>query len=39
MPRKRKMHTPEFEVKVAVDAIRDLKAAGESASQFIFLAS
>lgn len=34
MPKKRKVHTPEFKVKVALDAIRGLKTASELASQY-----
>jgi transposase-like protein len=34
MPKKRKVHSPEFKVKVAVDAIRGLKTASELASQY-----
>jgi putative transposase len=34
MPRKRKIHTPEFKVRVALDAIRGLKTASELASQY-----
>jgi len=34
MPRKRTIHTPEFKVKVALDAIRGVKTASELASQY-----
>ena len=34
MPKKRKIHTPEFKVKVALDAIRGLKTASELASHY-----
>ncbi len=34
MPKKRKTHTPEFKVKVALDAIRGVKTAAELASQY-----
>lgn len=34
MPKKRKVHSAEFKAKVAVEAIRGLKTAGELASQY-----
>lgn len=34
MPKKRQVHSPEFKVKVAVDAIRGVKTASELASHY-----
>jgi len=34
MPTKRKLHPPEFKVKVSLDAIKGMKTAGELASHF-----
>jgi transposase-like protein len=34
MPRKRKTHTPQFKVKVALDAIRGLKTSSELENQY-----
>ena len=34
MPKQRQIHSPEFKVKVAVDAIRGLKTASELASHY-----
>jgi putative transposase len=34
MPKKRKVHTPEFKAKVSLDAIRGMKTASELASHY-----
>lgn len=34
MPKKRKVHTPEFKAKVSLDAIKGMKTASELASQY-----
>ena len=34
MPKKRKVHSPEFKAKVSLDAIKGMKTASELASQF-----
>ena len=34
MPKKRKIHSPEFKAKVALEAIKEMKTASELASQF-----
>lgn len=34
MTKKRKVHTPEFKTKVAIDAIKGLKTSSELASQY-----
>lgn len=34
MPKKRKVHSPEFKAKVSLDAIKGMKTASELASQY-----
>lgn len=34
MPKKRKVHTPDFKAKVSLDAIKGMKTAGELASHY-----
>ena len=34
MPRKRKVHGPEFKAKVALEALKEIKTASELASQY-----